>query len=63
MRIHIKTFRGQEHPNSKITDEIVRKIRDLRQSGMTIRQIADQVSDIHYSSIARICRREAWKHL
>ena len=49
---------GQHHHNAKFTDEIIDKIRDMREDmAMTYQQIAEAVG-ISKHVIAKICRYE-----
>jgi hypothetical protein len=59
---HGKTARGANHGNSNITEEDVRKIRELRDQGLTLRAIASQFN-ISYGGVGRICNRITWKHI
>lgn len=53
---------GQYHGNAKLTDAQVLEIRHLRAAGERLKPLGKQYG-VAAASIARICRREAWKHI
>lgn len=53
---------GESHPDSKINDDIVLQIRDLKSKGYSNRQLADKFN-LNIKHIGKIVRREIWKHL
>ncbi len=57
-----RLVRGEDHPNSKVTEEAVRRIRALRAQGMTLREIAGQVG-VSFTNVGLIARRVTWAHV
>lgn len=56
-------LRGEDHPRSVVTEVQIREIRELRSTtGMTMMKLAERFP-LEPSSIARICRKETWKHV
>lgn len=53
-----KIIRGDAHHASKVTDEQVRQIRELRQIGMSRKQVAEMFG-ITTTHITRICHNRA----
>ena len=53
---------GTEHWNARLTDELVIKIIELRNHGMSYRAISDRFG-FFPQSIGEICRGETWKHV
>lgn len=47
---------------TKLTDDMVREIRQLRREGATLLQLADKY-DVVISRVSAICRLESWKHV
>lgn len=54
--------RGQDRPNSKLSDDDVRDIRSHRESGMTYYEIA-LLFDISYQTAHKVCKRITYKHI
>ena len=54
--------RGERSGQSKVTEADVRRIREMRKSGMTLRSIG-QVFDIGTSAVHSIVNRATWKHV
>ena len=54
--------RGESNPNSKLKINDVLKIRELREKGMKIQDIADMFK-VHNSVISNICTRKTWTHV
>lgn len=54
--------RGQKHHAHKLTENEVRLIRKLHMQGWSYSQIKEQVP-VNVQAIAKICRRERWKHI
>jgi uncharacterized protein (DUF433 family) len=46
----------------ELTNEQVLEIRNLRQNGMTLQNIA-KFYPISWTQVARICRKEVWRHI
>lgn len=62
-RMYIPHVQGEQHPDSIITDEIVRTIRRMHdEEGYTKRQIATHLN-LKYKHIGKVVRREIWKHV
>jgi HNH endonuclease len=58
-----RTFRGEDHGNSKLTSEQVLEIRRLVQEGnLRYREIAERF-DIAISTVGHIKTNRLWKHL
>ena len=55
-------FKGSEHPNSKMTDEQVLKIRELHRNGTTPTKISLEFKT-PFSTICKVCYRQTWKHI
>ena len=56
-------FKGEKHPNAKLTNTKVRIIRYLRKvAKFTLTDLAWQF-DVDQSTIGRVIRKETWKHL
>lgn len=55
--------RGINSPNSKLTEEIVKRIRLLRDNGWTYEAIVTDVKIASKASVADICKRRSWKHI
>lgn len=54
------TYRtGEEHFAAKVTWEIAQKVREFRQSGMTLRQLAEHFG-LSKTTVAGIVRNERW---
>jgi len=53
---------GSKVASSKLTEEIVRQIRALRQSGMKYREIAEAF-DLSTYHVKDICHRRYWAHV
>jgi len=63
MQKHPKTkISGESNKNSKLTEEIVLKIRSLHEDGYKIRELSE-LFKISMSHITKIVKREAWKHV
>jgi hypothetical protein len=57
-----KTVKGQTHGNAKLTDEGVREMRRLRETGAKLSYLSERYG-IAFGQIGAIVRREAWKHV
>ena len=53
---------GVDHPRARLTETDIREIRKLYAGGLQHRAIA-KIYDTNYSHVARICRREVWRHV
>jgi hypothetical protein len=53
---------GEEHGQSKLTDEKVRTIFRLRRSGWTTTKIGLEVG-VHHSHVSRVLARKLWAHV
>lgn len=53
---------GERRSNAKLTDVIVRRIRQMRKDGMAIRDIALSLG-VHFSTVGGAIRRTSWKHV
>jgi len=54
--------KGEHDGNSRYTKEIVLKARELRENGMTYKQIGEELN-VHVSSIERFIKKKVWKHI
>lgn len=61
-RIVLPGFRGEDHPQHKLTETQVRKIRQLCASGMLRRVVAEKFG-VTKENIGYIARRATWRHL
>lgn len=59
---HGRTTKGEKHPMVKVTEEIVRHIRQLRDSGMSTAEIGRKVG-LSQTHVSGICVRRYWKHV
>lgn len=57
-----KCKRGTQLPQARLTDDDVRLMRALHESGVSIRQVAIKF-EIAYSWAWRICRYGGWRHV
>jgi hypothetical protein len=56
-------LRGDDHQNSKLTEEVVRECRTLHKSGQaSIRELAKK-HDVSYSTIQRVVTYASWQHI
>lgn len=55
-------FLGEGGPNTKLTESIVRAIRDSRRTGRPYYKIADDF-DLAKSHVMRICKGQSWPHI
>jgi len=60
--VHGTDRRGSKHPLAKITEDTVRHIFDMRQSGRLIREIAAFVN-LNQVHVGNILNGKRWKHL
>lgn len=54
--------RGADHGCAVLTESDVLEIRDRRQAGATLRELADRFS-VTVSTISLICLRKTWAHI
>ena len=54
--------RGEAKPAAKLTDNIVRQIRQLRSDGMKLQKIAD-IYSTDTGRVSRIVNRKIWTHV
>lgn len=54
--------RGEQHYQSKFTEQQVLEMRELRQQGWLIREIADKYQG-NFGTISHIIQRKTWKHI
>ena len=55
--------RGEKSGRAKVTENDVRYIRSLYDSGMKIREINNIYDNLSYRQVLRISKRETWKHV
>lgn len=55
-------LKGQDHPNAKLTNDDVKRIRDLHQRGFDIKVIARN-HKISLWNVKSIVKRKTWTHL
>ncbi len=60
--LHGRTPRGEAHPNSKMTDGHVRKIRELHERGFSQLKIAAALG-LNRGVVGVVVRGEGWKHV
>lgn len=61
IRMGLKIVKQKEHhPNSKLLESEIDKIRNMSYNGITYKEIAKQFG-IHYSTVCRIVNKETWK--
>lgn len=58
-----RNIHGIKHHQSKLTDEIVRKIRDEYSSIKTSQYILAKRYGVNQSTIGEVIHRETWKHV
>lgn len=54
---------GEKHPNSKLTKDDVRVIRQFYNVGVSLRTIQQKFPIVTLGCIQAICQRRTWKHL
>src|SRR5262245_48538865 len=60
--LHGTDFRGEGHPNSKLTDSEIRVIRNLASLGISKVEIS-KIFSVTPSNIGQIVRRKSWTHV
>lgn len=58
----LENRKGEDNAFSKLTEEQVKEIRNLRSSGMTLTRIAKQYS-IAETTVSQIANYRSWKHI
>lgn len=53
---------GEDHPRSKVTDVVVNLMRELRNDGITLREIADRFG-VTIAQVSNIVNFKQWKHI
>jgi hypothetical protein len=61
-RRHGRTPRGEAHPNSKMTDGVVRQIRELHERGFSQLKIASSLG-LNRGVVGVVVRGEGWTHV
>lgn len=61
-RVRNVSLRGDEHPQSRLTADDVRKIRGAHADGETQVALAERFG-VTFQNIHRIVRRKTWRHL
>jgi len=54
--------RGETTPKAKLTESLVRHIRNCRSAGMTCQSISELIG-VNESTVNRIGNRKTWKHI
>ncbi len=54
--------RGEDHPDAKITERDVLKIRAQREAGATLTELM-RLYPLSKSAMYSVCTRETWKHV
>lgn len=60
--LHCKMPRGSRHHAAKVTEDQVREMRDLRQTGWTLKRIAEKYS-LGMGNVCWIVKGKHWKHV
>lgn len=55
-------LQGEHNATAKLTNEKVLQIRELRRSGLTLRELSKRFG-VCVSEISQICLRQVWQHL
>ncbi len=61
-RVHGTRVLGERHPQARLTENKVRKIRRLKGTGMTIQAIADRFG-VNRATIHDVLIRRTWNHV
>ena len=56
------SHRGEKHPNAKLTNRDVKKIRHMHEHGITMTNLGKQYGVTH-SAISNIISRKSWSHI
>jgi hypothetical protein len=62
MEVHGTVLRGSGHPEAKLTESQVRKIREERESGTPLKTIASKYG-VAVSTIGNITVHRSWSHI
>lgn len=54
---------GERNPHAKLTEDDVRTIRHMRDSGKLYREIRERYDYVSYASLVYICLRKSWAHV
>src|SRR5690606_15400880 len=54
--------RGSKHPKTKLTEEMVREMRAMREQGTKVKEIAARYS-MKTRAVSAICNHRTWKHI
>lgn len=54
--------KGSDHPNSKLINNDIFKMREMNKNGFSIKEIAE-LFNVCYSSAQKIIKRKSWKHI
>lgn len=54
--------RGERNPAAKLTEDRVREMRRLRETGATVRALAATYG-VDHSLVYRVCTRQCWAHV
>lgn len=57
-----KNSQGSKHGSSKLTEENVKEIRELRNKGLTLIEIGDKFN-ISFQTVSQIVNKQRWKHV
>jgi hypothetical protein len=60
---HGRSLKGEKHPNSKITEEDVKAIRELSNSGMKRKEICELFGLENINTITSIKTKKSWSHV
>lgn len=58
-----KLARGEQHGQSRLTEDQVREIRLMYATGLHSQSSLAKLFGVSQMSISKICRRETWKHI
>jgi uncharacterized protein YjcR len=57
-----RSLKGSRRPDAKVTEDQVREMRELRQKGMLLRELAEKYG-LSKIGVHQIVRRHRWKHV
>lgn len=58
----VKTWRGEGHPASKLSEETVKKIKHLHASGLSNKEIS-RITGVYHQQVYNITSGRTWKHV
>src|SRR5690348_16033642 len=61
-RQRIPTVKGSHHGRSKVTEEAVIEMRQLRKDGWTLKALAEKFG-LKPPNVSEICNRKIWRHI